>query len=303
MKVVFFNHYHNGDIHVSRGIVRKIMEKVHQIDPTVSFEYTHRNPSNLLADIPGLTYSRNALDLVRSDHDNLVRVGDAVYINTWYAQQQFKYMNRHGISIDALYAGLEDSCKNLWGFSFSDITTNASAFFPVIDYSKYEISEAQKWLSANSQPKILVENCQALSGQATNFSMTPIIVDIARRHTNKMFILTSSDGVYKLPNNVIQASDIIKKSTRSDLNEISFLSTQCEMIIGRASGPFTFTVTQENLFQRNTKYICFTNLVPTHPNKFWLDSLLRDKVNYTANITATNESNVNKVQSIIEGQL
>lgn len=298
MKVVFFNFYHNGDVHVSRGIVRKIVEKVHQIDPTITFEYSHRNPPNLITDIPGLSYNRHAIDSLRSDHDNLIRIDDTVFINTWYAQQHFKYMNRYGITIDSLYAALDDSCKSLWNFSLSDISTDISSFFPSIEYSKYEIGESQKWLGAHPETKILVENCEALSGQATNFSMTPIIVDLARQHPTKTFILTGSDGVRILPSNVVLASNIIKKNTRSDLNEISFLSTHCQTIIGRASGPFTFTLTQENLFKRPTKYLCFTNLT-TSSNKYWIGSLFQNQINYSANIIVSNESNAGIVQGII----
>ena len=301
-KIAFFNFFHNGDVHVSRGLIRQVMKKVNEIDPAVTFSYAHRNPANLLSDISGLGFEPGLLNYTGGEHNNLNRYGDTIFFNTWYAQQHFKYMNRYGISFDTLYAAFDDSCKNLWNFSLSDISENPSDFFPIIDYSKFEIGTASEWLKNNTGKKILVENGLAHSDQAHNFPMTPIIIRLAQKYPEMTFILTSPDNV-ALPSNVIYSDNIIKKYIRSDLNEISFLSTHCDMVIGRASGVFSFTLTQENLFQRNMKYLCFSNLVPNRSDKFWLNDLLSDKVNYNSNIITTNEPDVNSVYNIIEGHL
>jgi hypothetical protein len=301
-KIVFFNCFHNGDVHVSRGLVRQVMAKVNQIDSSISFSYAHRNPANLLADIPELTFEPILLNHIGSEHSNLNRHGNMIFFNTWYAQQNHKYMNRYGVTFDALYAAFDDSCKNLWGFSLSDISEDPSNFFPIIDYSKFEIENSSEWLKNNPGKKILVENGLAHSDQAHNFPMTPIIVKLAQNHPEITFILTTVESI-TLPNNVIYSDNIIKKSVRSDLNEISFLSSRCDMVIGRASGVFSFTLTQENLFQRKIKYLCFSNLVPSRSDKFWMNDLLSDKVNYNSSIITTNEPDVNNVYNIIEGHL
>lgn len=160
-RIVFFNCFHNGDIHVSRGFVRQIMNKIKQLEPDTTFGYTHKMSAELLSDIPDLTFDRGALGSVGSEHANLVKSGDTTFINTWYGQQQHKYMNRHGISIDTVYAALNDSCKDLYGFSLEDISTDLSTFFPTIDYTRISISRVQSWLSQHPQKKILVENGQA----------------------------------------------------------------------------------------------------------------------------------------------
>src|SRR5579864_8093282 len=107
-KVVFFNYYHNGDIHLSRGFVRQIINKTHQIDPNVQFYYAHRNPPDLLLDV-NITMDPGSLSAVGNDHISLFVRGDTVYFNTWYAQQHFKYMGVHGISIDTLYLAFNDN--------------------------------------------------------------------------------------------------------------------------------------------------------------------------------------------------
>lgn len=297
-RVVFFNYYHNGDIHVSRRLVYHIMNKVRQIDPTVQFAYGHRNSPDLLADIDGLAFDPLALSIVRNDHTGLMVLGDTIYFNTWYAQQNFKYMNRYGITIDSLYSAFDDSCKSLWGFSLDQITTDPQLFFPAINYDKFFIQEAKNWISNNQQKKIFVSNGAALSGQAHNFSLTNIVNSVAKNHSDKIFILSNRDMRTDAPN-IVYSSDIIKKNG-SDLNENSFLSLYCDTIIGKASGTFSFAMTQDNLFHRNTKFLAFCNLPTSSANKFWLSDKLRDKVNYRAQFIVSNEIDENTIFKIID---
>lgn len=301
-KIIFFNHFHNGDIHASRGFVRQIINKIRQINPNTLFFYSHKNSSNLLLDIDGLNFDPSLINNISNEHIGYQIINNDIYINTWYAQQHHKFMNMYGITIDCLYAIFDDTCNKIFGFSLSDISTEISSFFPIIDYSKFDIHNAQAWLYSHPEKKIFVETGLALSGQAINFALTPIITNLAQKHLNITFILSNQENI-KLPNNVICAAEIIKKQFGSDLNELSFLSNYCDVIIGRASGPFTFTLTQNNLFQRKTKFLCFSNLVPVHQNKFWMSNLLGNKINYMAEFIVSNDSNLNRVSSIIEYNL
>lgn len=299
MKVVFFNHWHNGDIHVSRGIIQKIIKKVHQLDPSIVFAYSHRNPSNLLLDIPDLEFDAEALNNV-NPHDSLVVIGDTAYINTWYDQQHQKYARQCGIlTIDILYVALNEACQKLWGFSLENISTDVRDFFPSIDYSKFDISHIQSWLQEHSGKKVLVENGHAMSGQSHNFDMTSIIVQLANEHPNTIFILSQKDYT-PLPNNVLVASDITRK--QHDLNEISFISTHCDMIIGRASGVFTFSLVKENLFDRQIKLLCFSHLV-SNQRKYWLGNMFSNKISYSCSINSYSTANTVEVLNIIRSQL
>ena len=301
-RIVFFNCFHNGDVHASRGLVRQIMMKIKQINPTMQFAYSHKMAGELLSDIPDLTFDRGALNSVGNEHNNLVTVGDTIFINTWYGQQHHKYMNRHGISFDTIYAALDDSCKDLFGFNLTDISKDPSTFFPIVDYAKINIETVQNWLGLHSDKKILIENGPALSDQATNFPMAGIIDSLASKHTDKIFILTSPDSVTNQAGNIF-FSDSITKRTGTDLNQISYLSTHCDVVIGRSSGVFAFTITQENLFKRKITYFNFSNIVPVPPNKYWLSDLLRDKINYKSTIISSNESDTNKIFQMIDGGL
>lgn len=301
MKYLFFNHFHNGDIHISRGIVSKIIEKVKAFQPNSEFFYAHSNDLCLVKDIPNLTSIPLKSIQIKDEYSNLQNIQGYTTISTWYAQQRHKYMNTYGMTIDCLYAALDQTCQQLWNFSLQNISTDIADFFPTIDYSKFEISNAQGWLSRNHSKKIFVSNGNSLSGQAVNFHMTPIIYDIAKNHPDKLFILSNKDTcTLNLPN-VEYSSDIINKTTGNDLNENSFLTTFCDVIIGRASGAFSYAWTRQNMLERQVKFItfCTPSVVINPPYKYWSSSLFSSKIDYSAEFVVSGETDSKKVFDII----
>lgn len=301
-RVVFFNCFHNGDIHVSRGFVRQIMNRVHQMDPTVQFAYGHKNSNLLLADIPGLGYDPSAISMVGSEHANLIVRGQTTYVNTWYAQQQFKYMNRWGLTFDALYNAFDDNCKALWGFSLDSISTDVRDFFPVIDYDKFQIGNAKSWLYAHPEKKVFVSNGAILSDQALHFSLGPIINELAKKHRNITFILSNREaGV--CGGNIVDSADVIVKNG-NDLNENAYLASHCDLVIGKASGSFTFAMTKDNFFNKDMKFLAFCNLTPTPPNnQFWIGELLRDQIKYRAEVIVDGSGDTNHIANVINSKL
>ena len=113
--------------------------------------------------------------------------------------------------------------------------------------------------------------------------------------------MTNKEGVNNLPN-VVWSSDIIQKNG-CDLNENAFISEHCDTIIGRPTGALSFSATQNNLFQRSCKILYFTNLVPKADEKFWVSELLKNKIQYSASITVTDESDVSKIYGLMESNL
>lgn len=297
--IVFYNHFHNGDIHVSREFVRKLSEVFRQKFPGVKISYSHRNNSNCIADIPNLGYNIHPINW--SEHEGTFIRGDTIYINTWYAQRRFHYMNTYGITFDCLYVMFDELCKNHFGFTLSEIEPDPAKWFPQINFSSYQIDSSKNFLESRSGMKVLVANGQALSGQADNFPLLPIIHNLAGKHTDKTFILTNHEGQINLPN-VMYSANIIGKNG-FDLNENGFISTYCDVIIGRASGAYTFSFIQENLFGNPKKHICFSNMIPAKENKFWLSHMFQDKIQYTSKITVSNISAAPAVEKLIEENL
>lgn len=289
-KITFFNHFHNGDIHLSRSMVSAIMLSY----PDHEYTYAHRNDSCLLSDIPKLQYQRH---IACNTNDNLVEAEGSLWINTWYGQQDYKYMNKYGISFDTLYSALNDSCKQAFG---KELDIYPKHLFPQINYDAFDAcGNVHPWtLEHQNDPKILVENGNCLSGQSENFDMSQVVVKLAVRHPNIMFLV--STRIEDCPSNVFYCGDIIKKDG-CDLNEISYLSTFCDMIIGRSSAITSFSMVQNNLFDRAIDILQFTNL--TYPDQYWLNTLFNDKIKYTSTITTYRDTNLETVQRIIESYL
>lgn len=309
-KIIFINNNNRGDVHVNRGFLRPIINKVISIYPDSKFYYSHRHCSDLLSDVPNLEYYQPGLLEVFSYTKDINFeyhiMNDTVYINTWY---NCRHTAACGISFDNLYASFDSICKALWGFSLKEISLNAADFYPIIDYSAFYISEAQKWLSINANKKIFVSNNLTLSGQSNNYLMAPIIIEVARNNKDKIFILSNEAPNLALPSNVIYSSDIIKKPIPYDLNENSFISSHCDVIIGRSSGAFTFAVTRDNLFNRKIKIICPYNLLHyndagSFPVPFWTAGKYSlSGLKYSATIIERNALTKLMMISLIESNL
>ena len=96
-----------------------------------------------------------------------------------------------------------------------------------------------------------------MSNQAINFDMNPIIINLAIKYPSCNFYVT-----HAFPTdlkNIIDCNTIISEKIKSNLNEISYISTFCDIIVGRGSGPFCFTHVKENLYNKNKTYISTGN--------------------------------------------
>lgn len=295
--IIFFNHFNNGDIHISRGFVRYIIEKVSNAYPKTIFKYTHRNKS-LLQDIPNLIEDHSIIENLDNYYADIIEDDQNLYINTWYAAGNHKYMNTYGISFDTVFDVFENICTKYFNFSLNEV--HPHDLFPVIDYTKFSIKKVKTFIDTATRPLVLVANGFAKSGQAANFSLGNSIVPLADRYHGITFLLTDDEqGNIPTRNNIIYTKNIIHKKNGSDLNENSYLSTKCDMIIGRSSGVHTFSLVQENLFNRNINILSFSNL-SYKPNCFWLNDKFKDKVKYSSNIVNSTVENVTDATSVID---
>ena len=118
--------------------------------------------------------------------------------------------------------------------------------------------------------------------------MEPMILELADYFQDIIFFVTSrlSDGRL----NIINANSLTRD--KDNLVELSYLSTFCDALIGRNSGPHVFSWTKENCFS-NKINISFTTHrdcqhfvlnSPIKMAKFW-----SNKVNIRANFNFIKE--------------
>lgn len=243
-KILFYNFWHFGDIHVSRSLVKFIVNNI----PAKEYQYHHYNGPKILQDIPKLNYQ-----LLTFSEDfkwkGWWRENEILYCNTWYnayQQQEFK-----GCTIQTLFNIFKRGLKETINY---DLPENPIDYLPEIDNSYYPFKQPFDVL----ENIVLISNCDVLSGQSNNFDFNPIINYIANKFPSLKFVITNKNGNGILLSNVYYFQDIVKVSG-CDLNEISLFSKNIPIIVGRNSGPHTFCFTKENLMNKDKVFVCFSH--------------------------------------------
>jgi len=232
-RLVFYNVFHNGDIHVSREFVKDILNKTNLSNPI----YYHPNSPKLLKDV-NVEHSREKINfqnvLFYEDENN-------VYVNTWFhLDHGYKHFQ---CTMEALMYNFNVIYKGL-GIPLED----KSFYIPKIDYSVFELSQIDDYFNNHKFDKyIYVSNGRTLSGQSDNMNMDNFIKTLSDKYKNCLFILTDHNSKYIENDNIILSQSIIGSNGFDDLIENSYLSTKCDVIIGRNSGPSTFSIVVENV--------------------------------------------------------
>ena len=252
-KICFFNHYHNGDLFHGKSFIREIM---YNVDTEIM--YAHRMNPLVLADmdikyetLPNIPHKARYLDL-----------GDTLLINTWigaYFGYGIKYDNECTLRFThQMYARIYDLI-NRYLPDVDLVLGPVNSYVPFVNYNKITDFGATEFVvknKHNSNKNILISNGPCHSGQCQyNGDMKPIIESMAEKNTDKTFVATHKFDTSL--SNIKFTSDIIDQSRGCDLNEISYLSTVCDLIIGRNSGPFCFAVTDVNVNNPNKAFYSF----------------------------------------------
>lgn len=238
--ICFFNHYHNGDLAHSKSFIKEITSNI-----KTKFYYGHGNSSIVISDlnvqhapVPNIGCYEKFLD-----------TEEIFYINTWIGCYFIgDNGDRTGICTLTYFYNMFDEIyqkiNQVFGTNLS-LNETKELYLPFVDYSKFDCSKVDEFLSNHKGKKILLSNGPCYSGQCDYVGdMEPIITNIAEQNPDKIFICTHKFNSNL--NNIKFTNDIIDFNG-CDLNEISYLSTFCDIIVGRNSGPFCFCTTFDNL--------------------------------------------------------
>lgn len=208
--------------------------------------------------------------IFRDTHNEITReifkpyelIGDDLFINTWVlagwaqdylmAHKQFP-LDKFGFIETNMrkFTGFIETLRNL-NINCEVLLDDKLSYIPKIDYSAYEIHGVDKFVRHNPGPKVLICNGPVHGQQVFNFDFDIFIKLINK---NNFHVITTAKtnipGIY-CTDDIIQAKD-------GDLNEISYLSTFCDIIIGRASGPFCFCEVRDNYFNPKKRMISITD--------------------------------------------
>lgn len=245
-----YNACHNGDVFYSRPLVSLLKSKY-------KINYYHNNQRGLFSDMTDEVNEYTPLLPRFNHHFKSIDHGD---INTWIGLDRAKYLESSniGCSFENYFNLIKDLADE---YEINLDIENWNDILPKVQYEKLPnidvVKKQMDYIRPRYKKIILWSNGNALSGQSENFDMAPLIHKAAKRNPNYLHLITSLISVeYKL-DNILPTYAITNR--HPDLLYLSYISTFCDTIIGRESGPYCFTNVVENINNENQKYICFAN--------------------------------------------
>ncbi len=233
--LILHNLAHNGDLFVSRSFVRDLCEKLNG-----NVIYLHKyDPNYLFNDISLKEFKTQAFPI----DDNEKRV-----YSTWYAAKNHRYMEGTGCTIQTLYKLFSEIYFNL-GLPINSI----QSYIPSINFEKYGYRFIER-----KPNTVLVCTNTPLSGQSSISDLGYLVNFLSKEFPNKIFYVTNKLSSIENRSNVIFTESILKTN---NLIELSWFSTHCSSIIGRSSGPYTFSLLNKNLEDKVT----FFEILYTQP--------------------------------------
>ena len=258
-KIIFFNHFHKGDLHTHKEFIRHIQTQL----PDTKFEYLHNNAEKLTAelDIP-LIGSPSDLDKKIPFYQD----EDILFVNTWVGCNWDVFCKYGGINMNTLYEqweGIVDTINETFGTTVT-LHKDKEEYLPRINYNALSIADIDQYINSTvGVRKVLICNNVPQSNQSFVSNMREYILPFVEMYPDTHFICTNkfdTDGA----TNILFTGDIVGPVTDGDLQEISYLSTYCDVIVGKNSGPYVFCETYDNYMDETKTFISFNTKHPDY---------------------------------------
>lgn len=270
--IVFFNHCNNGDLHVSRELVKWFIGQAREAG-IQGFIYAHERSSRILRDLDGLGLQQvpiasNGLSGLTPESkcvENITLLDGlpAVALNTWYAASPvWNKGNGFGCTLNTLHALFADHFRRLFG---SEMLEPVERFIPRVNWKHFQVerfSDPALLRRDGWRKLVFVSNGQPWSGQSRLDSGVFLqeILGLIGRHPDVLFLLSNKqEGVLGGKNVAFTADEIRLPEGQNDLMENGYLTTHCDVIIGRGSGAYSMAYTADNLLNPKKKMVCFTD--------------------------------------------
>lgn len=270
-KICFFNHWHNGDIFACKKYIQNLIA---QLKPIKQFEFIIAHPKNqkLLLDLEAryeqITDHYSDPDKpfyfipVQNNVKSVFVGGDTLYINTWIGAyiEVFAPGEHHAnwINLNRMWNIIHHNVANLMGITIVS-GFNPTAFIPSTIWERYDIDYVKKFVEGRKNI-VLICNGVVTSSQSSYshvHHMDNIINSLANLNPNTDFVCTSRSNSHH--KNIYFTDDIFNGVVGGDLNEIAYLSTFCDVIIGKNSGPYMFCHVRDNMFRKECAFVSLSD--------------------------------------------
>ena len=247
--ICFFSNGHNGDIVHSKTFIEDI---TNQLD-IPCFHHHKKNPI-ITKDLSSTFTQIAPLD----NHAKFIETEKIFFVNTWL----FPYVIDHsfveyaGINMETNYKIYSDICDVInQKFNKKIKLKSIEYYLPFINFNNVERGGIKNFITSNPNKKVLLCNGPCMTGQSCyNENLKDLIERLSQKYKNIIFIATEK---FKTNFNNIFFTDDIIKINNCDLNEIGYLSTFCDLIIGKNSGPFCFSTNKDNYNDEKKVFFAF----------------------------------------------
>lgn len=267
--VVFRCFFNNGDLHLVRSLIRYVTN----ILPNLSYQLTHPQSVKTLGDLSIPLLWNDPSNYRKFDNRGYHIEGETLIMNVQYLAFNGYFFNQFGPTIMTVWNIFNKTLKEVFNI---ELPKDYSLFLPKIDYSYYETDVIDSIISKNQRSKnILICNNLFESKQAIDFDFDNVISTLSHSFPNYTFYVTNTSNI--INENIVHLYNRTKSFVGGNLNEISYLSTKCNVLMGRNSGPHTFCYVKENLFDHKAIFVSFSDKSPLYgdvPEK-WIDFGIR----------------------------
>jgi len=256
--ICFYNHWHNGDVFSGKGYMQEIMRQL----PQFRFQHAQLNSLKSMQDLPCEHIHTDQLPPGVTAHTRYIDVDGVFYVNTWvgaYGNAVIPVGEHHANwpSLHVMWGHIMEVLRQLLapGLEFVD---DIAQYIPTTNWNSYDTAPAEKFFSQKTR-LILFCNGLVRSTQSNLGLMEDVLEQMCHDHPDVSFVCTSRFDNTFGASNLYFTDDIFAGVQGGDINEIAYLSTRCEMIVGKNSGPFMFTHIKENIMDPNKAFFSLSH--------------------------------------------
>lgn len=258
MKLTFYNHYGNGDLFESREFVLDWM----RLAGVTTADYAHRNLPGFFADLPQLRSVPVAPEMDMHRGIEWRAGGEELWVNTWIGRDS-QYVVNPGIGcvVEQIFRMHNDLLREA---GFAPLSRSLKEYIPSIDYARIKVGYLPMFIDKQRGKRlVLMCNGPTGSGQASNFAFGPMLDRMPYREDVAYIFTQYDNGIaheVRSRGDVFFTDDLTgREPTGWDLNEISYLSRSCDVIVGRCSGAQMHTQVLPNWMDSRKTLLCFTH--------------------------------------------
>jgi hypothetical protein len=249
-KLIFFNHWRNGDTFLNRTYVRDICNKLYK---ERDFYYAHNNHESVTQDLPCKKLTIADVPEGLTFWHKFANPNDTLYVNTWIGCWIGVHMSEKD---HANFITVYKAWCDIYRMLNLEPPTDYYEFLPQLDLDHFNLKPATKWLDEHEdKPFVLICNGKQQSEQSDMGNMHRIIDLVSNDYPDYNFLVCDKLNLEK--KNVFYTDDLFGGPT-GNLPHISYMSNFSKLIIGKNSGPFTFAHNFLNNSNPDQTFLCFS---------------------------------------------